>query len=396
MSSATGVVGAVEGENTRRPVNKGEVFTSFDVNAFEVPRSKDEAWKFTPFRKLRGLHDGGAQRTAEATTVVGGVVDGVTVETVGRDDKRLGQGGVPFDRIAAQAYSSFTSATVVTVGKEVELAEPITVVVEGPGVGETAFGHLQVRLAPFAKATIVIDQKGSGTYGENIEFIVGDSAHLTVLNVHDWADDMVHVAAHHNRLGRDAVLRHFAISLGGELVRLSPVVHYDAPGGDAELWGLYFADAGQHLEQHLLVDHSQPHCRSNVVYKGALQGVAGDRAHEARTVWVGDVLIRAGAEGTDTFELNRNLILTDGARADSVPNLEIETGEIVGAGHASATGRFDDEHLFYLQSRGIPEDEARRLVVRGFFGEVIARIAIPELRDRLSAAIEAELEAAGA
>ena len=396
MSSATGVVGAVEGENTRRPVNKGEVFTSFDVNAFEVPRSKDEAWKFTPFRKLRGLHDGGAQRTAEATTVVGGVVDGVTVETVGRDDKRLGQGGVPFDRIAAQAYSSFTSATVVTVGKEVELAEPITVVVEGPGVGETAFGHLQVRLEPFAKATIVIDQKGSGTYGENIEFIVGDSAHLTVLNVHDWADDMVHVAAHHNRLGRDAVLRHFAISLGGELVRLSPVVHYDAPGGDAELWGLYFADAGQHLEQHLLVDHSQPHCRSNVVYKGALQGVAGDRAHEARTVWVGDVLIRAGAEGTDTFELNRNLILTDGARADSVPNLEIETGEIVGAGHASATGRFDDEHLFYLQSRGIPEDEARRLVVRGFFGEVIARIAIPELRDRLSAAIEAELEAAGA
>ncbi|PXW33804.1 UNVERIFIED_CONTAM: iron-regulated ABC transporter permease protein SufD [Williamsia faeni] len=396
MSSATGVVGAVEGENTRRPVNKGELFTSFDVNAFEVPRSKDEAWKFTPFRKLRGLHDGGAQRTAEATTVVGGVVDGVTVETVGRDDKRLGQGGVPFDRIAAQAYSSFTSATVVTVGKEVELAEPITVVVEGPGVGETAFGHLQVRLAPFAKATVVIDQKGSGTYGENIEFIVGDSAHLTVLNVHDWADDMVHVAAHHNRLGRDAVLRHFAISLGGELVRLSPVVHYDAPGGDAELWGLYFADAGQHLEQHLLVDHSQPHCRSNVVYKGALQGVAGDRAHEARTVWVGDVLIRAGAEGTDTFELNRNLILTDGARADSVPNLEIETGEIVGAGHASATGRFDDEHLFYLQSRGIPEDEARRLVVRGFFGEVIARIAIPELRDRLSAAIEAELEAAGA
>jgi Fe-S cluster assembly protein SufD len=396
MSSATGVVGAVQGENSRPAVNKGEMFTSFDVNAFEVPRSKDEAWKFTPFRKLRGLHDGGAERTAEATVEVSGAADGVTVETVGRDDKRLGQGGVPFDRVAAQAYTSFTSATVVTVGKEVELADPITVTIEGPGVGETAFGHLQIRLEAFAKATVVIDQKGSGTYAENIEFIVGDSAHLTVLNVHDWADDMVHVPAHHNRLGRDAVLRHFAISLGGELVRLSQVVHYDAPGGDAELWGLYFADAGQHLEQHLLVDHSQPHCRSNVVYKGALQGVEGDRAREARTVWVGDVLIRAEAEGTDTFELNRNLILTDGARADSVPNLEIETGEIVGAGHASATGRFDDEHLFYLQSRGISEEEARRLVVRGFFGEVIARIALPELRDRLSAAIEAELEAAGA
>jgi Fe-S cluster assembly protein SufD len=396
MSSPVGVIGAVQGENARPVVNKGALFHSFDVNAFEVPHSRDEAWKFTPFRRLRGLHDGKAQRTAEATTAVGGVGDGVSVETVGRDDRRLGEGGVPFDRVAAQAYSSFTSATVITVAKETELAEPITVAIDGPGVGETAFGHLQVRLGAFAKAVVVIDQRGSGTYAENIEFIVGDSAHLTVVNIHDWADDMVHVATHHNNLGRDSVLRHFAISLGGNLVRVSPIVHYNGPGGDAELWGLYFADAGQHLEQHLLVDHSQPHCRSNVVYKGALQGVAGDRTREAHTVWVGDVLIRAEAEGTETFELNRNLILTDGARADSVPNLEIETGEIVGAGHASATGRFDDEQLFYLQARGIPEDQARRLVVRGFFGEVIARIGLPELRERLEAAVEAELEVAGA
>ncbi|MDL9947469.1 Fe-S cluster assembly protein SufD [Gordonia sp. ABSL11-1] len=379
------------------PVNKGEMFTSFDVNAFEVPSPREEVWRFTPFRRLRGLHDGSAQRTADPTIEVSGASEGVTVETVGREDNRLGDGGIPFDRVAAQAFSAFSEATIVTVGREVELGEPVVLKLTGPGEGEVAFGHIQVRLEPFARAVIVLDQDGSGTYAENIEFVVGDQASLTVVNVHDWADDAVHVAAHHIRVGRDAVVRHFAISLGGNLVRLSPVVHYDGPGGDAELWGLYFADAGQHLEQRLLVDHSQPHCRSNVVYKGALQGdPSGDRTREAHTVWIGDVLIRPAAEGTDTFELNRNLLLTDNARADSVPNLEIETGEIVGAGHASATGRFDDEQLFYLQARGIPEDQARRLVIRGFFREIIAKISVPDLRERLEAAIESELELAGA
>ena len=104
------------------------------------------------------------------------------------------------------------------------------------------------------------------------------------------------------------------------------------------------------------------------------------------------MLIRANAEGTDTYELNRNLVLTDGARADSVPNLEIETGEIAGAGHASATGRFDDEQLFYLQARGIPQDEARRLVVRGFFVELVQQIGVPEIEERLLREIEDELE----
>ncbi|MEZ5151096.1 Fe-S cluster assembly protein SufD [Rhodococcus zopfii] len=392
----TGVQDAVRGENTRVPAaNKGEVFTSFDVNAFEIPGGRDEAWRFTPLRRLRGLHDGTAVASGAATVEVSDAA-GVQVETVGRDDQRLGQGGVPFDRIAAQAYSSFESATVVTVGREVEVADPVTITLTGPGEGKVAYGHLQLRLEPFAKVTVILDQRGSGTYAENVEFVVGDSAHLNVVAVQDWADDAVHVAAHHARLHRDAVLRHFTVGLGGDLVRISPTVKYDAPGGDAELLGLYFADAGQHLEQRLLVDHSQPHCKSNVVYKGALQGDPASGKPDAHTVWIGDVLIRAEAEGTDTFELNRNLVLTDGARADSVPNLEIETGEIVGAGHASATGRFDDEQLFYLRARGIPEDQARRLVVRGFFHELIEKITVPEVRDRLEAAVEAELAAVGA
>ncbi|MET8795778.1 Fe-S cluster assembly protein SufD [Nocardia sp. NPDC004568] len=385
-----------EAAEARTPaINKGEVFTSFDVNAFEIPSGKDEAWRFTPLRRLRGLHNGTATADGRAEVEVGQVA-GVTVETVGRDDVRLGQGGTPSDRVAAQAYSGFEQATIVSVGKETEVAETVVVRITGPGEGKTAYGHLQIRLAEFAAATVVIDQRGSGTYAENIEFVLGDSAKLTVVAVQDWADDVVHATAHHALVGRDAVLRHTAVTLGGDLVRLTGNVRYAGPGGDAELLGLYFADAGQHFEQRLLVDHAVPHCKSNVLYKGALQGDPHSPKGDARTVWVGDVLIRAAAEGTDTFEINRNLVLTDGARADSVPNLEIETGEIVGAGHASATGRFDDEQLFYLRARGIPEDAARRLVVRGFFHEIIQKIGVGEVAERLEAAIEAELAAIGA
>jgi Fe-S cluster assembly protein SufD len=372
-------------------LNKGELFASFDVDAFEVPHGRDELWRFTPLKRLRGLHDGSAVATGTATVTVDDR-DGVHVETVRRGDERLGQGGVPADRVAAQAFSSFNAATLVTVGRDAQVAEPINVTVAGPGQGATAYGHLQIRVEELGEAVVVIDHRGSGTYADNVEFVIGDAARLTVIWIADWADDTVHVSAHHARLGKDAVLRHVTVTLGGEVVRMGANVRFAGPGGDAELLGLYFADDGQHLESRLLVDHAQPDCKSNVLYKGALQGDPSSKRPDAHTVWIGDVLIRAEATGTDTFEMNRNLVLTDGARADSVPNLEIETGEIAGAGHASATGRFDDEQLFYLRSRGIPEEQARRLVIRGFFGEIIAKIAVPEVRERLTAAIEHELE----
>ncbi|WP_369974140.1 Fe-S cluster assembly protein SufD [Mycobacterium sp. 3519A] len=376
---------AVEG------INKGELFTSFDVDAFEVPHGRDEIWRFTPLRRLRGLHDGSAVATGAATIDVQ-TPDGVRVDTTTRDDSRLGQAGVPADRVAAQAYSSFESATLIEIPKDTVIRDEIQVTVTGPGEDKVAYGHLQIRVGELAEAVVVVDQRGSGTYADNVEFVVGDAARLTVVSIADWADDAVYVSTHHASLGKDAVLRHVAVTLGGDVVRLTARTRFCAPGGDAEMLGLYFADDGQHFESRLLVDHAQPNCRSHVTYKGALQGDPASKKPDAHTVWIGDVLIRAEATGTDTFETNRNLVLTDGARADSVPNLEIETGEIVGAGHASATGRFDDEQLFYLQARGIPEDQARRLVVRGFFGEIIAKIAVPAVRERLTEAIEHELE----
>ena len=378
---------AAAGEAVIPATSRAERFTGFDVEAFEVPGGREENWRFTPMKRLRGLHSGAA--ATGKSTVDADTAPEVTVESVPRDDSRLGEAGVPSDRIAAQAYSSFEQATIITVPKETKASKPSTVTITGPGEGEVAYGHVQVRAEQFAEAAIVLDHRGSGTYADNVEFVIGDGAKLTVVSVQDWADDAVHVSEQHLRLGRDATLKHIVVTLGGDLVRVSPTATFAEPGGDVEMLGLYFADAGQHQEHRLFVDHAVAHCKSNVMYKGALQG---DGAHG---VWIGDVLIRAAAEGTQTYELNRNLVLTTGARADSVPNLEIETGEIEGAGHASATGRFDDEQLFYLQSRGIPEKSARRLVVRGFFHEILVKIDIPEVRERLQTAIEAELEAVG-
>jgi Fe-S cluster assembly protein SufD len=218
-----------------------------------------------------------------------------------------------------------------------------------------------------------------------VEVLLGAGSRLTLVTTTEWSRDSVQAQHLHFRLDRDAKLNHIQVSLGGDVLRQYTSVDYAGPGGEAQLYGLYFATAGQHLEHRLLVDHTVADCRSRVTYRGALQGA------KAHTVWVGDVLIRAEATGTDTYEVNRNLVLTDGARADSVPNLEIETGQVVGAGHASATGRFDDEQLFYLMSRGITAEQARRLVVRGFFAELLAKVPVDALRDRLGAAIESRL-----
>ncbi|MFE3829471.1 Fe-S cluster assembly protein SufD [Streptomyces sp. NPDC059092] len=358
---------------------------SFDVADFPVPHGREEEWRFTPLERLRGLHDGTAVAVDGGVTVEVTAPEGVTVETVGRDDARLGRAGVPVDRVTAQAYSSFEKASVVSVPKETVVAEPIRIAVHGEG--GTAYGHQVVELGAFAEAVVVLDHTGDAVLAANVDYLIGDGAKLTVVSVQDWDDKAVHVGQHNALVGRDASFKSIVVTFGGDVVRLHPRVQYAGPGGEAELFGLYFTDQGQHQEHRLLVDHNAPHCKSNAVYKGALQG------SDAHAVWIGDVVIRVQAEGTDTYEMNRNLVLTDGARVDSVPNLEIETGEIAGAGHASATGRFDDEQLFYLMARGIPETEARRLVVRGFFAELVQQIGLPDVEERLLAKIEAELEA---
>ncbi|MFC5501618.1 Fe-S cluster assembly protein SufD [Lysinimonas soli] len=359
---------------------RSERFASVNHADFPAVTGFEAEWKLSPVDRLRPLIDGELDGAPYA--ILFPEVEGTTVEWIDRTDARIGSAGTPEERAAANAWTHFEKALHIDVAGEVTTALTIT----RGSLGDTPrAAHTLITAQPQSSGLVVLDSRGGASLTENVEIVLGDQAQLTVVSLQEWDADALHLASHFAKVGRNARLRHFVVSLGGSVVRIDPSAHLAAEGADAELFGVYFADAGQHLEQRVFVHHDAPHSRSRVSYKGALNGEG------ARTVWVGDVLIAPTAPGTDSYEQNRNLVLSDGTRADSIPNLEIQTGDILGAGHASATGRFDDEHLFYLQSRGISEEEARRLVVLGFLSEIVQKIGEPALEARLQAALEVEL-----
>ena len=358
---------------------------SYDLADHPVPKGREEVWRFTPLKRLRGLLEAGGTGATLRRRLTR--PDDVGYSEISAEEAAQLGGHAPGDRVAAMAAHHAASAVVIDVPANAEPAEPIVLDLTGDSAETLVHGHVVFRIGRHAKVTIAVRHRGSAVYAALMQVLVGDAANVTFVSIADWADDAVHAGQTSFTVGRDAEVRTVAVSLGGNLVRIAETVEYAGPGGSINQFGLYFADAGQHIEHRLFVNHNAPHTRSNVDYRGALQGKG------AHTVWVGDVLIRKVADGIETYESNKNLLLTDGCKADSVPNLEIETGEIVGAGHASTTRQLDDEQLFYLRSRGIDEVEARRLVVHGFFHDIIRRIGVPEVERQLLDAIEAELAA---
>ena len=361
---------------------RSERIKSTKVDDFAEISTREEQWRYIGSDELGGLDKSGLDEFSGDITAT--TADGVETSWIESDHALFGSAGTPEDRVSAAGWEAAKAAYLIAIPAN-SSPEPSSIEIKSL-VSDPSALHVIVHAAKGSQATVVIQHNGDAVLSENIEIVVDDEASLTLVSIQEWNTKSIHSSAQFAKLGRNSKFKHVVVSLGGSVVRVTPSAYFDAPGGDVSLFGLYFADAGQYLEHRIFVDHSQPNCKSRVTYKGALQG------QKAHTVWVGDVLIRAAAEGTDTYELNRNLLLTDGARADSVPNLEIETGQIQGAGHASASGRFDDEQLFYLQARGIDELEARRLVVRGFLMEIVQQIGISELEDRLAQAIENELE----
>ena len=345
--------------------DKADKPRSFELSAFPIPGGREEDWRFTPIARMADLF--ADELTGSAPDIT---FDGVRLDEGAADlpfdvdfasCPCVGSVGAPSDRTAVVAWANRGTPTCVTISESLE--RPYVFEIVGNS-SEAAAQHLTLNITEGVTATVVLRHTGTARLTQTVEIDVAEGANLTVVTTQEWDEDAVHAAAHRISAGKDAVVKHIAVTLGADLVRLTTDVEFAGEGADVELLGLYFTDAGQHHEHRLFMEHRLPNCVSDATYKGALQG------KDAHAVWVGDVLIGH----------------------DAVPNLEIETGEIAGAGHASATGRFDDEQLFYLMSRGVPEDLARRLVVRGFFAELINRIGVPEVQDRLIAAIEAELD----
>ena len=349
-----------------------------------TPTGREEAWRFTPLKRLRGLHDGVAvQSDRESLITKGALPSGVTFTR-----EKLEPLASSDDVIIERVRGAATSVAHLAIASNTEVAEPIFLGRSAGALDTAEFSRVRITLGTHAVATVIVENSTDTVLAEDLEIYCAPGSNLKFVTLQEFESKSVYTARHHAVVDKDATFKSITVTVGGDVVRILPTVEFKAPGASADLLGVYFATAGQFFEHRMHVDHAVPHAKSNVNYKGALAG------KDAHTVWIGDVLIRAAAEGTDTYELNRNLLLSDGARADSVPNLEIETGEIIGAGHASTTGRFDDEQLFYLMSRGIAMADARRLVVRGFFNEIVSEIGNEEVQNRIMDRIDAELEKA--
>lgn len=364
---------------------RSERSKSTSVSDFDEISNRQEIWRYLPIDRSRGL-DAEVMAELPQSSVHLELPSGWSAEWIATVDAGVGVAGQPEDRVAAAAWTNASHTLKVTAAGEI--AEPAFLKISHDS--DASALHVLVEVAIHASVTLVVEHVGNGALAEVLEVKTGAGSHLNLVTIQDLASDASLISAHFLKPGRDATLQHTVVSLGGQLIRVTPAVALEEPGAQLNMLGVYLAESGNYIEHRPFVDHVAERCVSNVTYKGALQGAG------AHTVWVGDVLIRESAVGTDTYELNRNLLLTDGARADSVPNLEIETGKIEGAGHASASGRFDDEQLFYLQARGLDADTAKRLVVRGFLNEVIQKIGVASVEERLMTAIDNELGKQGA
>lgn len=301
-------------------------------------------------------------------------VAGALGSVVGADEK--------FDALNLAAFSA---GVYVSAPAEARLSEPIGITVTSTQPGALT-PRVLIHAGPHAELTVYVDHVGGAeaTVVEVVEVVVEEGATVRLVTSQDWEGAVAHMATHRGQVGDNANYHHLEVTLGGETVYIRPDVELSGAGGNGELLGLYFGSTGQMIEHRSLIHHDASHTSSTSVYKGALQG-------ESRAAWLGNIRIEPHAKATSSDETNRNLILTEGAKADSVPFLEILTSDVVQCGHHSSVGQVDELQLFYLESRGISREEAARLLVFGFFAEVLGRVDLPGVTDTILGEIEQEI-----
>lgn len=297
---------------------------------------------------------------------------------------------VPFDRTRFTAlHAAFrTGGTFLYVPADTKVDLPLQTLTYLDADGGAVFPHTLMVIGRGAEVTF-IERSTSPELGRAFsdavtEIHVGEGAHVRYAAIQDWGPGVTHLGIQRVHVGRDAEFRTLSVGFGADLARTETEVVLGEPGGFSEQLGVFFADGEQHFDHRSIQEHVAPHCRSDLLYKGALR----DRS---RAVYSGWVYVRPGAQKTDAMQTSRNVVLSEHAKADAIPNLEIEANDVK-CGHAASVGPVDEDAIFYLESRGIPHDEAERLIVSGFFQEVLDRVQIAEVREGAEAAIDHELD----
>jgi Fe-S cluster assembly protein SufD len=280
-----------------------------------------------------------------------------------------------------------TDGTFLYVPRGVRIELPLQTVTTLHDEGAAVFPHTLVIAEEGADVTL-IDRFSSPdlerAFSDAIaEIYVGDGARVRYASIQEWGSGVTHLGIQRATVGRDGEFRSLAIGFGASLARAEAETVLAGPGGFSEMLGVFFADGTQHFDHRSFQDHVAPNCTSDLLYKGALRDAS-------RAVYSGWVHVRPGAQKTNAMQTSRNIVLSEHAKADAIPNLEIEAND-VRCGHAASVGPVEEETLFYLESRGIPRAEAERLIVTGFFQEVLDRVTLDEVRHNAELAIQEEL-----
>jgi len=287
-------------------------------------------------------------------------------------------------KFAAMAGALADTGVLLYVPPNTHLEQPLHSILWGPGGGRAYMSHVLVFLDDGASATYVHEsasptEESDSLHAGIVEIKVGSGARLQFVELQSWGQHMWNFTHERIRVERDATLEWIFGAIGSKLTKNFSELDLAGEGSSGRMSGFYFTDGSQHLDHDTQQNHLAPHTTSDLLFKGALKG-------HSRSVWQGMIYVAKGAEKTDGYQANRNLILDEGARADSIPGLEILADD-VRCTHGATVGKLEEEPLFYLESRGIPPADATRLAVQGFFDPIMQRIPFVGVRERFQRAI---------